>query len=95
MAMQLMRASKDPLVASVGMAPTSTFAVPQGVTIATGVPTVLPAPKTHSVRAGESLVAIARQYSCDFNVLAKANALRAPAYPVRVGDVLRLEGCGR
>ena len=101
MAAQLSRARKD-IGVSMGVASNSTYTVPQGallntpgVTIATGVPTVLPPPRTHSVRAGDSLVAIARQYSCDLNVLAHANALRAPAYPVRVGSVLRLEGCGR
>jgi membrane-bound lytic murein transglycosylase D len=90
MAAQIARASKE-RVASVG-APAS---MPAGVTIATGVPTTLPAARTHSVRAGENLVAIARNYSCDFKELAQANRITGPAYAVRTGAVLKLEGCGR
>ena len=44
---------------------------------------------------GENLVAIARTYSCDLKELAQANRLQGPAYIVRTGLVLRLEGCGR
>jgi len=78
------------------MAVASTGTVPQGaIGIATGVPTVLPPAKTHSVRAGENLVAIARDYRCDLKELAQANRLQPPAYVVRTGVVLRLEGCGR
>jgi LysM repeat protein len=90
MAAQIARASKE-RVASVG-APAS---MPAGGTIATGVPTTLPAARTHSVRAGENLVAIARNYSCDFKELAQANRITGPAYAVRTGAVLKLEGCGR
>jgi membrane-bound lytic murein transglycosylase D len=82
MAAQLARAGREP-----------------GVNIATGVPSPMPAPvpeaRTHSVRPGENLVAIARAYSCDLKELARANRLEAPTYTVRTGLVLRLEGCGR
>jgi membrane-bound lytic murein transglycosylase D len=96
MAAQLAHASRVPggSMASVAAAPAAS-APTAGVHIATGVPTRIATPKSHSVRAGESLVAIARQYSCDFAILAKANELRPPSYPVRAGSVLRLEGCGR
>jgi membrane-bound lytic murein transglycosylase D len=95
MAAQLARASKEPSVSVATGVATSTGPMPDGVRIATGVPAPVATPKTHSVRAGESLVAIARIYSCDFSILAKANQLRPPAYPIRPGAVLRLEGCGR
>jgi membrane-bound lytic murein transglycosylase D len=98
MAAQLMRARKDGIgvsMAATTLVPAGAVTGMPGVTIATGVPTRLATPRTHAVRKGDSLVAIARQYSCDLNILAKANELRAPAYPVRTGSVLRLEGCGR
>jgi membrane-bound lytic murein transglycosylase D len=89
MAAQIARANKDALA-------TGTIApVAGGVTIATGVPTPLPAARTHAVRPGENLVAIARNYSCDLKELAQANRLQGPAYLVRTGLVLKLEGCGR
>jgi membrane-bound lytic murein transglycosylase D len=87
LAAQLVRAGREPAV--------SLAALPPGTTIATGVPTALPTAKTHSVRPGENLVAIARAYSCDLKELARANRLEAPSYMVRTGLVLRLEGCGR
>jgi LysM repeat protein len=99
LAAQLVRAGREPGT-QVALAPSPAFTVPGavaagGVTIATGVPTVLPQSRTHSVRAGENLVAIARQYSCDLKELAQANKLQSPGYLVRTGLVLRLEGCGR
>jgi membrane-bound lytic murein transglycosylase D len=99
MAAQIANANKDAFVAS--MTPGSTYAVPAGmpltggVTIATGVPTTLPPARTHAVRPGENLVAIARTFSCDLKELAQANRLQGPAYVVRTGAVLKLEGCGR
>jgi membrane-bound lytic murein transglycosylase D len=100
MAAQLVRAGREPGVSLAAQAPVSTFAVPGGVlptgtTIATGVPTALSAAKTHSVRPGENLVQIASAYRCDLKELAQANRLIPPAYQVRAGLVLRLEGCGR
>jgi membrane-bound lytic murein transglycosylase D len=95
MAAQLVRARKDPSMSIAANALPPGSPPPAGVRIATGVPTTIATPKTHSVRAGESLVAIAREYSCDFTILAKANQLRPPAYPIRPGLLLRLEGCGR
>jgi membrane-bound lytic murein transglycosylase D len=89
MAALIARANKDALA-------TGTIApVAGGVTIATGVPTRLPPARTHAVQPGENLVAIARTYSCDLKELAQANRLQGPAYVVRTGAVLKLEGCGR
>jgi membrane-bound lytic murein transglycosylase D len=92
LAAQLVRAGREPGM-SIAMGTPTGAAGP--VTIATGVPTVLPPARTHSVRSGENLVAIARQYRCDLRELAQANRLHGPAYVVRTGLVLRLEGCGR
>jgi membrane-bound lytic murein transglycosylase D len=52
------------------------------------------APRTHRVAAGETLVAIARRYSCDTRSLAAANGLKAPRYVLRQGQQLKLDGCG-
>ena len=49
--------------------------------------------KSHKVRHGDSLVAIAREYSCDLTVLAKANRLKGPGYKISPGQKLKLTGC--
>jgi membrane-bound lytic murein transglycosylase D len=49
--------------------------------------------KSHKVRRGDNLVAIAREYSCDLTVLAKANRLKAPGYKISPGQKLKLTGC--
>ena len=67
---------------------------PVGTTVATGVPTAAAATREHRVVRGETLVGIARQYGCEARELARANRLKAPAYAIRVGQRLRIEGCG-
>lgn len=51
--------------------------------------------KTHRVVRGETLSSISQHYQCDLRVLAAANNLRAPAYPIRPGQNLKLTGCGK
>ena len=61
-------------------------------------PEAAPAPapaRTHRVARGETLGSIAQRYGCDVPVLARANGLRAPAYVLRQGQSLKLEGCSR
>lgn len=56
-----------------------------------------PKPKAvrqHKVERGDTLVSIARKYSCDTGDLAKANGLKGPRYTVRPGQHLKLRGCG-
>jgi len=88
-------------------APAGTVAVgsvtplPAGVptTIATGAPQ--PArPKAQQVRLykvarGDTLGRIAQRHDCQVKTLARANGLKAPAYSLRQGQQLRLEGCRR
>jgi membrane-bound lytic murein transglycosylase D len=68
-------------------------------TIATGVPQ--PAkPKSQQSRSyrvakGDTLGRIAQRYGCDVKSLARANKVKAPAYSVRRGQQLKLEGCTR
>ena len=50
--------------------------------------------RNHKVAKGETLGRIAQRYGCDLKALARANGLKAPGYSVRVGQQLRLEGCG-
>jgi membrane-bound lytic murein transglycosylase D len=50
-------------------------------------------PREYRVRSGDSLLAIAREHSCDLTVLAKANRLKAPNYMIRPGQRLKLKGC--
>lgn len=59
-------------------------------------PQSAPAPaRTHRVARGETLGAIAQRYGCEVATLARANNLRAPAYALRQGQSLTLEGCTR
>lgn len=51
--------------------------------------------KTHIVRKGETLHAIARRFGCGVPPMAAANGLRAPSYVIRVGQRLRVPSCGR
>ncbi|MGB3391975.1 MAG: transglycosylase SLT domain-containing protein [Stenotrophomonas sp.] len=65
---------------------------------ATAVPP-RPAPRsatrTHKVVKGDTLGRIATRFQCQLPALARANGLRAPAYAIRPGQVLKLEGCRR
>ncbi|MGC1182070.1 peptidoglycan DD-metalloendopeptidase family protein [Legionella sp.] len=47
--------------------------------------------KTHTVRRGETLYAIAFRYDTDFRTLARLNHIKPP-YSLRVGQVLSLQG---
>lgn len=49
--------------------------------------------RQHTVVRGDTLNAIARRYSCQVPQLARANGLRAPAYALKPGQKLKLEGC--
>jgi membrane-bound lytic murein transglycosylase D len=51
-------------------------------------------PHDYRVRPGDSLIAIAREHSCDVGELAKANRLRSPSYMIKPGQRLKLKGCG-
>ena len=50
-------------------------------------------PRRHKVERGDTLVSIARRYSCDVRGLAEANRLKAPKYAVRLGQQIELKGC--
>jgi membrane-bound lytic murein transglycosylase D len=52
------------------------------------------APGTYRVRSGDSLIAIAKNHSCEVSELAKANKIKAPAYRIKPGQHLKLTGCG-
>lgn len=49
--------------------------------------------RTYKVRRGDTLSTIARKQDCEIRDLAKANKLKAPAYALRPGQSIRLEGC--
>lgn len=63
------------------------------VPVAAAAPARPAAPRQHTVVRGDTLNAIARRYSCDVPQLARANGLRAPAYALKPGQKLKLEGC--
>ncbi len=49
--------------------------------------------KNYRVRSGDSLLAIAREHSCEVSELAKANKIRAPGYMIKPGQRIKLIGC--
>ena len=49
--------------------------------------------RNYQVRPGDSLLAIAREHSCDVTSLAKANKLKSPNYMIKPGQRLKLAGC--
>lgn len=51
--------------------------------------------RNYRVAKGDTLGRIAQRHGCEVKTLARANGLKAPAYNVRVGQQLRLEGCKR
>ncbi|MCL7713564.1 transglycosylase SLT domain-containing protein [Stenotrophomonas mori] len=54
-----------------------------------------PATRSYTVAKGDTLGRIASRFQCQVPTLARANGLRAPAYAIRPGQSLKLEGCGR
>ena len=88
LAQQLMRANKAYVPAGdVMVASTMTASTP------TPAPEKKKRVRDYRVRAGDSLLAIAREHSCDVTVLAKENRLRSPAYLIKPGQRLKLKGC--
>ncbi|MDH1648646.1 LysM peptidoglycan-binding domain-containing protein, partial [Stenotrophomonas maltophilia] len=51
--------------------------------------------RSHKVGRGETLGAIAAKFQCDVPTLARANGLKAPAYSLRHGQTLKLQGCDK
>lgn len=49
--------------------------------------------RQHKVERGDTLVSIARKYSCDLAELAKANRLKPPRYALQKGQRITLQGC--
>ena len=49
--------------------------------------------RQYRVAKGDTLGRIAQRNGCEVKALARANGLKAPAYNVRVGQQLKLEGC--
>jgi len=50
-------------------------------------------PRTYKVSQGDTLGRIASRFQCRTAPLAQANGLRGPAYLIRPGQTLKLEGC--
>jgi membrane-bound lytic murein transglycosylase D len=62
------------------------------VTVADPKPKAAPV-RTYRVARGDTLGRIAQKHDCDLKSLARANGLKAPAYCVRPGQTIKLEGC--
>jgi membrane-bound lytic murein transglycosylase D len=50
-------------------------------------------PTHYQVKRGETLSSIARKFQCTASDLAKGNRIKAPAYPIRPGQKLKLDNC--
>ncbi|OEZ01075.1 MULTISPECIES: transglycosylase SLT domain-containing protein [Stenotrophomonas] len=76
----------------------SSTPVPTAPAAPVAVPAAKPKPKavkSHKVGKGETLGRIAEKFDCDVRELAKANGLKAPAYALRQGQSIKLQGCGK
>ncbi len=66
-------------------------------TVATGQPqpagSTAAQSRNYVVATGDSLGSISRKFDCNLGQLASSNGIRAPAYAVRPGQSLTLEGC--
>lgn len=50
-------------------------------------------PRDYRVRRGDSLMAIAREHSCNLAALARENRIKGPDYALRPGQRLKLKSC--
>jgi len=66
-----------------------------GATAASAPGPAAPRVREHRVQRGDTLAGVARRYQCDLRTLARANGIKPPAYTLRQGQRLRLEGCRR
>ncbi len=51
--------------------------------------------RSYKVGKGETLGKIAARFQCDVPTLARANGLKAPAYSLRQGQSIKLQGCDK
>jgi membrane-bound lytic murein transglycosylase D len=54
-----------------------------------------PTPRRYVVRRGDTLGGIARRHGCSSGELARLNHLKPPHYLLKIGQDLRVSGCGR
>lgn len=96
LASQLMRASKYivPAYAASTVNPVDAAAPMAKAQAAVAKKKARAEPRDYRVRKGDTLASIARANRCDISALAKANHVKAPNYPIRPGQRLKLDGCG-
>ncbi|WP_218569427.1 transglycosylase SLT domain-containing protein [Pseudomonas sp. Hp2] len=86
---------------------TGSVAVGDASPIAAGVPTTVatgrPEPakpkaklaRSYKVAKGDTLGRVAQKYQCELKELARANGLKAPAYAIKPGQTIKLQGCDK
>jgi len=79
-------------VAQAQAMPAVTPAAP--VAVPAAKPKAKPA-RSYKVGKGETLGRIAARFQCDVPTLARANGLKAPAYSLRQGQSIKLQGCDK
>ena len=93
LAQQLMRANKSYAPASVLVADSGASAPASAKPAPASSKKAAPRVRNYRVRPGDSLLAIAREHSCDVTALARENKLKSPHYMIKPGQRLKLRGC--
>jgi len=93
LARELSQANAETAIVRTGPTPPATSALVASTTTSNRQTTPAATARTYQVASGDTLGRIAARFQCRTAPLAQANGLRGPAYTIRPGQTLKLEGC--